>query len=341
MTALGIALSGGRAARRGDRAAVGGGEGAPRRRLGPRRPGDGAAGRRTGSRTRSPASRMRCASIRESAQAYCGLGLAYQRTRALAGGGGGVPDRRSSSRPTSRRPVQPRPRARRRSASHEEARQRAAARGRAGTRRHGDPDALQSLLAPEQPADAADASPRASAATSRASRCPRCSSSCACRTRPARWSSPRRRGAAIVRLVRGQVTERVRPRREAAGRDAGRARNHHRRRPRRRAGAAAAGRRRKRGVARGAAAARAPGEPRALTRAVFEQVLDALGEMLSWKEGAFSFHPGSDRELPAISFDVQNVMLELMRVDGRTQGKALPLEEGDDRRPKVPPSTRP
>ena len=36
--------------------------------------------------------------------------------------------------------------------------------------------------------------------------------------------------------------------------------------------------------------------------------------MLTWTEGAFSFHPGSDRGLPAISFDLQNVMLEIMRI---------------------------
>ena len=57
-----------------------------------------------------------------------------------------------------------------------------------------------------------------------------------------------------------------------------------------------------------------PAHREALTRAVFQQVIDALGEMLAWKEGAFSFHPGSDRGLPAVSFDLQNVMLEIMRL---------------------------
>ena len=57
-----------------------------------------------------------------------------------------------------------------------------------------------------------------------------------------------------------------------------------------------------------------PGHREALTRAVFQQVLDALDEMLTWNEGAFSFHPGSDRGLPAIAFDLQNVMLEIMRI---------------------------
>ena len=57
-----------------------------------------------------------------------------------------------------------------------------------------------------------------------------------------------------------------------------------------------------------------PAHREALTRAVFQQVIDALDEMLTWKEGAFSFHPGSDRGLPAIAFDLQNVMLEVMRI---------------------------
>ena len=52
----------------------------------------------------------------------------------------------------------------------------------------------------------------------------------------------------------------------------------------------------------------------ALTAAVFQQVIDALTEVLGWKEGAFSFHPGSDRGLPAIAFDLQNVVLEVMRL---------------------------
>ncbi len=55
-------------------------------------------------------------------------------------------------------------------------------------------------------------------------------------------------------------------------------------------------------------------------RVVFEQVLDTLAEMLAWTEGAFSFLPEGEKEIPAIAFDVQNVMLELMRLmDERNQ----------------------
>jgi hypothetical protein len=57
-----------------------------------------------------------------------------------------------------------------------------------------------------------------------------------------------------------------------------------------------------------------PADREPLTRVVFQQVLEALEEMLAWKEGAFSFHPGGDRGMPVIAFDLQNVMLEIMRL---------------------------
>jgi tetratricopeptide (TPR) repeat protein len=73
---------------------------------------------------------------------------------------------------------------------------------------------------------------------------------------------------------------------------------------------------------------RRPRDREALTQAVLKQVIDALAEALSWTEGGFSFHPGNDRESPAIAFDLQNVMLEILRLaDERTQ-TARPPEEG-------------
>ena len=123
-----------------------------------------------------------------------------------------------------------------------------------------------------------------------------------------------RRGAAIVRLVRGQVTSASAPGISRLG---------------------------ERLVARGIISADAleraleqqrsddgesaealgtllmrerPATREALTKAVFRQVIDALGEMLTWNEGAFSFHPGSDRGRPAIAFDLQNVVLEVLRI---------------------------
>jgi Flp pilus assembly protein TadD len=50
-----------------------------------------------------------------------------------------------------------------------------------------------------------------------------------------------------------------------------------------------------------------------LVRLVFDQALMALGEITSWGEGAFSFHPGDAGEAPPVSFSVQQVVLELMR----------------------------
>jgi hypothetical protein len=50
-----------------------------------------------------------------------------------------------------------------------------------------------------------------------------------------------------------------------------------------------------------------------LSRIVFDQALTALGEITSWTEGAFSFHPANGFEPPPVSFSVQQVVLELMR----------------------------
>jgi tetratricopeptide (TPR) repeat protein len=71
-----------------------------------------------------------------------------------------------------------------------------------------------------------------------------------------------------------------------------------------------------------------PAYREALTQAVFQQVIDALDEMLTWSEGAFSFHPGSDRGRPAIAFDLQNVVMEVLRIaDERNANRSSP-EEG-------------
>jgi tetratricopeptide (TPR) repeat protein len=64
-----------------------------------------------------------------------------------------------------------------------------------------------------------------------------------------------------------------------------------------------------------------------LKRAVFQQLLEALEEMIAWDEGAFSFHPAGDADLPAIHFNLQNVMLELMRVIDERRKGALPSQE--------------
>jgi hypothetical protein len=51
-----------------------------------------------------------------------------------------------------------------------------------------------------------------------------------------------------------------------------------------------------------------------LGKVVFQQILDALEPMITWTEGAFSFHPAdAESTAPPISFSVQQVILELMR----------------------------
>jgi tetratricopeptide (TPR) repeat protein len=61
-----------------------------------------------------------------------------------------------------------------------------------------------------------------------------------------------------------------------------------------------------------------------LTRIVFEQVVDALSRMTHWREGAFSFHPSRDGEMPAIAFDLQTVMLELMQLADEPKADRFP-----------------
>jgi Flp pilus assembly protein TadD len=50
-----------------------------------------------------------------------------------------------------------------------------------------------------------------------------------------------------------------------------------------------------------------------LGKAILDQVMGALDEMLTWTEGTFSFRPETKVEDPPLSFDLQEVMLELMR----------------------------
>jgi tetratricopeptide (TPR) repeat protein len=71
-----------------------------------------------------------------------------------------------------------------------------------------------------------------------------------------------------------------------------------------------------------------PAHREALTQAVFQQVIDALDEMLTWTEGAFSFHPGSDRGRPAIAFDLQHVVMEVLRIADERNANRSSTQEG-------------
>jgi len=72
---------------------------------------------------------------------------------------------------------------------------------------------------------------------------------------------------------------------------------------------------------------RRPQDRDRLTRAVQAQILWAMEQMFAWREGAFSLHPGADNHLPPISFDLQTLMMELMRRNDERQESVLPPEE--------------
>lgn len=65
-----------------------------------------------------------------------------------------------------------------------------------------------------------------------------------------------------------------------------------------------------------------------LASIVFEQVVDALERMTHWREGAFSFHPSRDGEMPSIAFDLQTVMLELMQLADERKANRFPTRGG-------------
>jgi hypothetical protein len=64
-----------------------------------------------------------------------------------------------------------------------------------------------------------------------------------------------------------------------------------------------------------------------LRRVVFQQVLDVVVELSTWIDGRFSFHPAPDLAPPAISFNPQNVLLEVARLADERKKAALPSEE--------------
>jgi Flp pilus assembly protein TadD len=51
-----------------------------------------------------------------------------------------------------------------------------------------------------------------------------------------------------------------------------------------------------------------------LSDAVERQILASLEQMLGWTEGAFSFHQSGDKEPPPISFNLQEVVLKLVKI---------------------------
>jgi hypothetical protein len=76
---------------------------------------------------------------------------------------------------------------------------------------------------------------------------------------------------------------------------------------------------------------RRPGAAAQLTEAILQQVLDSLAEMLTWREGAFSFHPGAATEIPPISFDTQSVVMELLRIADERSARRSSTRPEEDR----------
>jgi len=58
---------------------------------------------------------------------------------------------------------------------------------------------------------------------------------------------------------------------------------------------------------------------RQLSKLLSRRIHESLMEILSWSHGAFSFAPEEDREPPAIFFNLQDVMSELVRVSDKLQ----------------------
>jgi Flp pilus assembly protein TadD len=50
-----------------------------------------------------------------------------------------------------------------------------------------------------------------------------------------------------------------------------------------------------------------------LIETVWRQILSALSEMLTWKEGAFSFHAGEEKVAPPVSFEIQHILLNVAK----------------------------
>jgi hypothetical protein len=176
-------------------------------------------------------------------------------------------------------------------------------------------EALQSLLCAQPAASDPRRSPRrASAATSGRFALPEVLEFLRLQKKTGSLVVSSRRGAAIVRLVRGQVTSASAPGVKRLGEAL----------DRRGIITAAALERRWRGNAPTTARARrrwapcccanTPATAKRSPAPCSSRCSTRCGEMQTWNEGGFSFHPGSDRGLPAIAFDLQNVMLELMRI---------------------------
>jgi Flp pilus assembly protein TadD len=68
-----------------------------------------------------------------------------------------------------------------------------------------------------------------------------------------------------------------------------------------------------------------------LHQAILQQILDGLVEMLGWSEGAFSFHPAADSEIPPISFDTQSVVMKVFGMIDQHTSRSTSTRLEEDR----------
>jgi len=64
-------------------------------------------------------------------------------------------------------------------------------------------------------------------------------------------------------------------------------------------------------------------DERQLSRALFRMVLHVIGQINQWREGVFAFYPSADTAFP-ISFNVQEVVLDLMRLEDERRQRTEP-----------------
>jgi Flp pilus assembly protein TadD len=61
-----------------------------------------------------------------------------------------------------------------------------------------------------------------------------------------------------------------------------------------------------------------------LTDVLFRMIIDVVGQIKQWREGAFAFHPSEDSNFP-VRFHVQSVVLDLLRrEDERLRSESMP-----------------
>jgi hypothetical protein len=64
-------------------------------------------------------------------------------------------------------------------------------------------------------------------------------------------------------------------------------------------------------------------EEKQLSEVLFKMILHIISQINQWREGVFAFHPSPDTGFP-IRFNVQEVVLDLMRLEDERRQRAEP-----------------